>query len=127
MGECPWFGRGPGDAELYYPDFVRFLYYFYGILQMQFISHNAVYQQLVSCLTRRNYFADKSVSRYHLGKQLVCKYMLTRLYLYLCCHTSYVAHRYTLGTTEIQNRISRSVFKYIVYLFPLGKTLSCFV
>lgn len=126
MGECPWFGRGPGDAELYYPDFVRFLY-FYGILQMQFISHNAVYQQLVSCLTRRNYFADKSVSRYHLGKQLVCKYMLTRLYLYLCCHTSYVAHRYTLGTTEIQNHISRSVFKYIIYLFPLGKTLSCFV
>lgn len=41
MGECPWFGPGPGDAELYYPNFVTFLY-FYEILQMQFISHNTV-------------------------------------------------------------------------------------
>lgn len=53
------------------PDFVTFLY-LYEDLQSQFIHHRAVYQQLVSYLTSRNYFADVSpLSAYHLEKQLV--------------------------------------------------------
>lgn len=68
--------------RLYCPDFVKFLY-LYGGLQIQFINHNAVYQQLFWYLTSRNYFADISpLSAYHLQKYLVCLNMRTRLLPY---------------------------------------------
>lgn len=58
--------------RLYCPDFVTFLY-LYGDLQIQFINHNAGYQQLFLYLSSGNYFAHISpLSAYHLEKYLVC-------------------------------------------------------
>lgn len=61
--------------RLYSLDSVTLLY-LYGALQIQFINHNAVYQQVFLYLTSRNYFADISpLSAYHLEKYLVCIHM----------------------------------------------------